>query len=253
MSLGSKIYLWMTRFNTVALTIILVILAFLFIHDRYQIWFYSDHGRLNDGTASDSFGAAARPAMPISGQEMRVPGGTLVSYYFAEDSQNYEWDKGQNITIVDLRDGSSHKLLEDNDPRAIINWELIEKNGENPSMYLGYVAWASTKEQYDQGRADLLISAFPDVKQHTIARNVKYAYLPKVSGNSSIAIIMWPEEDEANYVSFDLKSGEIIEKKKIELPKLEVNFLSLNNGLPEEKFARLDNRTNSAPINSFGF
>ncbi len=243
----------MTRFNTIALTIILVIFVFLFIYDRYQMWFYSDHGRLSDGTASDSFGAAARPAMPISGQEMRVPGGTLVRYYFAEDSQSYEWDKGQNITIVDSRDGSSHKILEDDDPRAIINWELIEKDGENPILYLGYVAWASTKQQYDQGRADLLVSAFPDLKQYTIAKNVKYAYLPKVSGDSSIAIIIWPEEDMANFISFDLKAGKVLEKKAVDLPKLEENFLSLNHGLPQEKFARLDNRNNSAPINSFGF
>lgn len=253
MAWASKIYHWMTRFNTVALSVILTALIVLFIYDRFQHWTYTNDGRLGDGTSSESFGAAAAPATPMSGQEIRTPGGDLVSYYLAEDADSYEWDKGQNISIVNLSNGISYKVLADEDPRAVINWELIEKDGENPIVYVGYVAWAATKEQYDQGRADLLVSAFPNVKQHTLGKNIKYAYLPKVMGDDRMAIIMWPEEDEANFVSFNLETGKTIEKKKIDLPKLKKNFLSMNSGSQKTKFARLGHIRNSAPFNAFGF
>jgi len=247
MSWAGKIYLWMTRFNTIALTGLILFFIGIFIYDRVR---YSS--TLQELTG-DRFGSTNDGMMPFSGQEMKVPGGTFVSYYPVEDAGSYEWDKGQNITIVDVGDGSSHKILSDNDPRAIINWELIEKGGANPRVYLGYVAWAATKIQFDQGRADLLISAFPNIKQHTLAENIKYTYLPKLSGNESVAIIIWPEEDRANFVSFDLTSGEVIEKKEIDLPKMKENFLSLNNGLPDEKFTRFAHHNMAPPSNEFGF
>jgi|GEM_PF-2065913 len=253
MGWASKIYQWMTRFNTVALTFILASIIVFFICDQYRHWTFTSEGRLGNGMSGERYGAAAAPATPMSGQEIRTPGGDLVSYYVAEDAESFEWDEGQNISIVNLSNGNSYKILADDDPRAVLDWQLIRKDGENPIVYVGYVAWAATKEQYDQGRADLLVSALPNVKQYTLGTNIKYAYLPKVMGDESMAIIMWPEEDEANFVSFDLETGMIIERKEIDLPKFKKNFLSMNHGLPVSKFARLDHISNSAPVNVFGY
>jgi hypothetical protein len=59
-----------------------------------------------------------------------------------------------------------------------------------------------------------------------VARNIRYSDLPRIRGDGSVGLLMWPEEDEAYLVAIRLQDGAISERAKVNLPALKEDTLS---------------------------
>ena len=66
--------------------------------------------------------------------------------------------------------------------------------------------------------------------RNLVARNIRYSDLPRVRGDGSVGMLMWPEEGEAYLVAIRLSDGKIIERTKVTLPTLKESALSQGTG-----------------------
>lgn len=126
--------------------------------------------------------------------------------------------RGSNVSLVNLKTGATLTIAPENS--SVVNWEILFAPHSNDRIAVAYTASVSTSEQFKKGRLDLVVGTLPDLKQTTVAKNIVAADLLKVQGDGSMAFVMWPEEQLAMFVTVDLKSGEILSRNQVPLPRI---------------------------------
>ena len=197
---------------------------------------------------ADSYGRKYERTLPYSGQQIETSDGELIAV-MQDDGEPGERTALGGITITNPTSGKFVEVAPDG--TSLVQFELIFDQGDDGKA-VGYLATVATPDQYDQGRQDLIVGALPAMTRNVVARNIRYSDLPRIRGDGSVGMLMWPEEGEAYLMAIRLGDGAIIERTRVKLPTLKRNRLSQGTGsgyilpgrqgVPEE-----------APIAEFGY
>jgi hypothetical protein len=181
------------------------------------------------------FGGKFERTLPYSGQEIETAEGSLIAIFQDNGNVGERVELG-GITITNPNTGESVEVA-GGDMTSVVQFELIFDQG-NDGKVVGYLATIATPDQYDQGRQDLIVGALPALTRNIVARGIRYSDLPRIRGDGSVGLLMWPEEDEAYLVAVRLADGAIIERSKVNLPALKDNQLSQGRGASHFELGR---------------
>ncbi len=127
-------------------------------------------------------------------------------------------EEGTDVSLVNMTSGKSRRIA--GPDQSVVNWEILfHYDGGNNAV--GYTAFVANSEQWKQGRMDLVVGALPSLEQHIVARDVRFVDLPVVHGDGNVALILWREDDQAEFVAIDIATGAIIERKGVTLPAVQ--------------------------------
>ncbi len=223
MTRWERFFLYVQRAASVV--VLLVALAFgamlavqWFEMRRYEREFAGD---------SDQYGGKFERTLPYSGQQIETAGGDLIAI-MEDDGEPGERAEFGGITITNPTTGKFIEVAP-GDSLRVVQFELIFDQGEEGKA-VGYLATIATRAQYEQGRQDLVVGALPTMTRNVVARNIRYSDLPRIRGDGSVGMMLWPEEGEAFLVAIRLEDGAIIERTKVRLPTLRENRLSQGTG-----------------------
>lgn len=190
-----------------------------------------------------------------SGREIETAEGQIVAYE-ADEYMDARAKLGANVSLTNMTTGESIQIAPEG--YSVINWQLLERDGENePRVAVGYLAFIADAEQFEQGRFELVVGTFPTLSRITVAQDILYGDLPTVHGDGSVALIVWAENDQAEFVLIDLASGEIVERRAVPLPRVGDNELSLRESRHifayDRNPVRMGSNVAPAPESEFGF
>ena len=165
-----------------------------------------------------SFGSDAASPVSYTGDELTTRDGKIVLYQTSDEYDGYTAKAGSNATFIDMKTGVSTKVVPPESDELLLNLDLIYDDSAE-EYAVGYLARVGTPADYSEGVIDLVVGRFSDMKQVRIAERVRYADAPTFVLDNSVAVIVWLEQDEANYVVINLASLEVERTKKIPLPE----------------------------------
>lgn len=198
---------------------------------------------------ADAYGGKFERTLPYSGQQIETSDGELIAI-MQDDGEPGERIALGGITITNPTTGKFIEVADDAAPN-VVQFELIYDQGDDGKV-VGYLATVATHEQHEQGRQDLIVGALPAMTRNVAARNIRYSDIPRIRGDGSVGMLMWPEEGEAYLIAIRLGDGAIIERTRVKLPTLKQNRLSQGTGdgyfLPGRQGV-----PNEAPRAAFGY
>jgi hypothetical protein len=207
-------------------SLLVLVFAALAIAMFVQQWFaYHSFDELRGDKGK--FGQKFERTLPYSGQEIETAEGSLIAVFQDNGSAGERKELG-GVTITNPSTGKFIEIASGNSSN-VVQFELIFDQGEDGKV-VGYLATIATKAQYEQGRQDLIVGALPAMTRNVVARNIRYSDLPRIRGDGSVGMLMWPEEGEAYLVAIRLRDGAIIERTKVTLPTLKASTLSQGSG-----------------------
>ena len=195
------------------------------------------------------YGGGFERQLPYSGQEIETAEGSLIAVFQDDGSPGERIELG-GITITDPGSGKQIEIAPEG--AGVVQFELIFDKG-NEGKVVGYLATVATREQFREGRQDLVVGALPALTRTVVARDIRYSDLPRIRGDGSVGLLMWPEEGEAYLVAIRLQDGAIIERTKVKLPRLKQSTLSQGTGSGYFEPGRQSLGDRAAPVASFGF
>lgn len=219
-----KLFLYLGRFNTVAISCAVLALAVFLV----TTWLSEASDRTYRDIGGAAFGTDERDSLEstLSGQEIVTADGVLGAYYHASDEHNRD-DLG-GLTLINPKTGKTLEIGTGAD-ELVIGFDLLFDQ-ENGKTVVGYVARIADPRQYKAGRMNLVVGALPAMNRNVVAHDIYYTDFPVLVGDDAVAAILWTEEEQAEYVSFSLSTGELIERKSIRLPMLRTGHLSMGPG-----------------------
>ena len=188
------------------------------------------------------------------GRDIETVDGAVIAYEANEDL-NFRPERGANVSLTNMETGQSVKIAPDGS--SVLAWHVLDADDieMGSPRALGYVAFVASDAQFDVGRFDLVVGRFADLTPKTVAGDILYGDLPTVHGSQSVAMIMWAEEDQAEFVSIDLATGNVIERRAIDLPRVEENALSFRDpqriGPNRRRIGNMGGDYAPAPISQF--
>lgn len=243
-----RFFKYLGRFNTAVIASLILVFGGMTVWQAYQDWQW----RTEAGESADypGFGRDAPSGLPITGQEIKTANGTVAAYY--QTDENDERFGGAGLTLIDVATGES--LMVGASPNdAVIKFEIIHDQSRDDETAIGYIASVADEEQYRLGRTDFIVGSLTRLSRNVVARDVRYTDLPTVNGNGTIGVLLWPEDDEAQFVAVRLVDGSVIKRTSVPLPAIRENTLSKGPGLPSPEM-RSDAATPAeAPKNVFAF
>ena len=245
MTRSERFFLYVQRAASIVVLLVALAFAGLLVFQwlevrRFERQFAAD---------ADSYGGKYERTLPYSGQQIETSHGDLIAI-LQDDGEPGERAELGGITITNPTTG---KFVEVAPQGAgdVVQFELIFDQGDDGKA-VGYLATVATPEQYEQGRQDLIVGALPAMTRNVVARNIRYSDLPRIRGDGSVGLLMWPEEGEACLIAIRLADGAIIERTRVKMPTLKQNQLSQGRGsgyfLPGRQGVR-----DPAPIAAFGY
>jgi hypothetical protein len=243
-SRGDRIFLVIQRISSSLVLVIAIAVGVMLVDQWIKMREYERESRGDRA----KFGGELERTLPYSGQEIETSDGSLIAI-FQDDGDPGERIERGGITISDPGSGRQIELAPEG--AGVVQFELIFDQGDHGNA-VGYLATIATAEQYRQGRQDLVVGAFPALTRTVAARDIRYSDLPRIRGDGSVGLLMWPEEGEAYLVAIRLSDGAIIERAKVKLPTLKQATLSQGTGAgffaPGRRGVPVE-----APIATFGF
>ena len=187
--------------------------------------------------------------------QIETADGQIIAYE-ADENIGRRAEPGNNVSLTNMTTGESVMIAPEG--HSVINWQLLERGAENvPNLAVGYMAFIANAEQLEAGRFDLIVGTFPTLSRLTVAENILYGDAPTVHGDGSVALIIWAEDDRAEFVSIDLATGVIAERRAVPLPQISENQLSLRESQRIYPYARNPVHSGSdsapAPASAYGF
>jgi hypothetical protein len=232
--------------RTASVLVVLVAIAALAVlaEERFRSW---RDDRTYGGPGS--YGSDFVPQLPYSAQEIETAEGPLIALMEHDETPGERIARG-GITLTNPTSG---KFLEVGDEAApnVVQFELIFDQGDDGKA-VGYLATVASREQFADGRQDLIVGALPAMTRNVVARNIRYSDLPRIRGDGSVGLLMWPEEGEAYLIAIRLGDGAIIERTRVKLPTLKQNRLSQGTGSGYFLLGR-KGVADEAPIAEFGY
>jgi hypothetical protein len=233
--------------RTASIVVLLVAVAFVGILvfqwlevRRYEREFAGD---------ADSYGGKYERTLPYSGQQIETSDGDLIAI-MQDDGQPGKRAELGGITITNPTTGKFVEIAPGG-TSEVVQFELIFDQGDDGKA-VGYLATVATPEQYERGRQDLIVGALPAMTRSLVARNIRYSDLPRIRGDGSVGLLMWPEEGEAYLVAIRLGDGAIIERTRVTLPTLKQDQLSQGPGAGQFALGEQGVRDQS-PVAAFGY
>jgi hypothetical protein len=215
-----RLFHYLMRVNAIGIFLFLAFAGSTIIYQWLESRYFSPR--------QSAWGSDTKHKALYTGQELKTRNGSVISYEVA-DSEGMGRREGGNVSFVNMKTGSSLKVAPENS--SVVNWEILFSPGSNDRVAVAYMAFVSTSEQFKNGRMDLVVGTLPDLQQSTVARNILYGDLPTVQGDGSLAIIMWPDEDTAVFVTVDLTSGKILSRNQVPLPRVGHSMTTEKGGL----------------------
>ena len=168
--------------------------------------------------ADQSYGfALGTHRIDYAGEEIETADGRIVSYRENDRYDSYEAAEGANATFIDMKSGKSRLVLPKNGPQLLFFLSIVYAQ-DDPDIGIGYVARVGTKEDYAQGRIDVVVGRFTDLEQAVLFKNVRFVDSPTGIGTNAIAMIVWSADDDAHYTVVDLQRLTITQSDPVELP-----------------------------------
>ena len=230
-------------------SVLVLLLAIGFLATLAVEWFEFRRYEREFGGDANAYGGKFERTLPYSGQEIETSDGELIAI-MQDDGEAGERVKLGGITITNPTTGKFVEIAPEGSGE-VVQFELIFDQGDDGKV-VGYLATVATPEQYEQGRQDLIVGALPALTRNVVARNIRYSDLPRIRGDGSVGMLMWPEEGEAYLIAIRLSDGAIIERTRVKLPTLKQNQLSQGAGtgffLPGRQ-----GLADEAPIAEFGY
>lgn len=228
------------RFNAIAIFIVLIFVGISAITNLSRERQWRAESASNRESVSPSEGLA------YTGQEITSADGVVIAYE-AADSSGYDPRGGSNVSFTNMKSGETLMIAEGDE--NLVGWDVIYQQGGD-RLAIGYVAKVWTKAQKAEGRMDVIVGTFPELTQHIVAPNVKYADSLQLHGAGTLSMIVWPEEKEAYFTVINMRDGSVKERKKVALPHIEANT---DKSIPDVKISRQPDRKapSQAPLNNF--
>lgn len=243
-----RFFTYLGRFNTVAIALLILVFGGMTAWGAYQDWTWRTEA--GGSAAYPGFGDDAPPGLPITGQEIKTANGTVAAYY--QTDENDERLGGAGLTLIDVATGKSLMVgAAPND--AVIKFEIIHDQSRDDETAIGYIASVADEEQYRLGRTDFIVGSLTNLSRNIVARNVRYTDLPTVNGNGTIGVLLWPEDDQAQFVAVRLSDGAVITRTSVPLPAIRENTLSKGPGRSSLEMRNDVANSAEAPKNVFAF
>lgn len=188
------------------------------------------------------------------GRDIETVDGAIIAYE-ANEELGFQPERGANVSLTNMETGQSVTIAPEES--SVVAWHVLDDDEVEMGSprALGYVAFVADDEQFETGRFDLVVGRFADLTPKTVAENILYGDLPTVHGDQSVAIIVWAEEDQAEFVSIDLATGEIFQRRAVDLPRVEDNALSFRDpqriGPNRKRLRGVDSEFMPAPTAQF--
>jgi hypothetical protein len=217
-----RFFLVVQRISSVLVLLFVVAVLAVLAQERFTSW-RQDRAY----GAPGSYGSDFEPQLPYSAQEIETADGALIALMEHDETPGERIARG-GLTLTNPTTG---KFVEVGDEAApnVVQFELIFEQGEDGKV-VGYLATVASREQFEDGRQDLVVGALPAMTRNVVARNIRYSDLPRIRGDGSVGMLMWPEEGEAYLIAIRLGDGAIIERTRVKLPTLKQNRLSQGTG-----------------------
>jgi hypothetical protein len=149
----------------------------------------------------------------VSGEEYETSQGKVVAYLPNGIGEFPGEVLGSNVSLVHLQSGRTAQVIPPGSSKKVAAWQVLQSN----ERAVAYLARVADTKQFTAKRADIVIGSLPGFQQIVIARNAPYADSPTVYGDT-LAVIVWPDEDEAQLVTVDLKTMQITRTQRVEVP-----------------------------------
>jgi hypothetical protein len=230
-------------------SVLVLLLALGFLATLALNWLEFRRYQREFGGDADTYGGKFERTLPYSGQQIETADGELIAI-MQDDGEPGERIALGGITITNPTTGKFIEVSDDTAPN-VVQFELIYDQGDDGKV-VGYLATVATRDQFEQGRQNLIVGALPAMTRNIVARNIRYSDLPRIRGDGSVGMLMWPEEGEAYLIAIRLGDGAIIGRTRVKLPTLKQNRLSQGTGdgyfLPGRQGV-----PNEAPRAAFGY
>jgi hypothetical protein len=212
-------------------SVLVILVAILFVGMLAQQWLaFREFDQVFEQEFEperQEFGGKFERKLPYSGQEIETAEGSLIAIFQEGETSSERVELG-GITLTNPTTGTAIEVAPDA-AASVVQFELIFDQGDEGKV-VGYLATIATPEQYEQGRMDLVVGALPAMTRNVAVRNIRYSDLPRIRGDGSVGLLMWPEEGEAWLVAIRLEDGAVIERTSVKLPVLRSNDLSQGPG-----------------------
>ncbi|WP_284125752.1 hypothetical protein [Parerythrobacter aestuarii] len=157
------------------------------------------------------------------GEEIETPEGTIVKYRIVpDDAEDLDVD-GENLSLVNMTTGKSRLLLPEGSDQLLFNWTTLEVprrwgDDEVRQVTVAYVALVGTRQDYADGRLDLIIGRFSDLEQVTLAKRLRFVDAANTIDRDTVTLIAWDGPNSAEFLKIRLVDFAIVERAAIELP-----------------------------------
>ncbi len=158
------------------------------------------------------------------GQKLKIVGaqiGTITAYSFGETEGLFPDSGTENATFINMENGLTMDIIEDNDARHIISWTLLQTTQDNQQQAIGYVAMVSAEPDFKNKNGDIVVGVFSEMRRFAIASKIEAMDSPQLIGDDKLSVILWSSDDTANFVTVDLNGGNVLERWPIKLPEAE--------------------------------
>ncbi len=233
------------RTNAVLIFLICVSLLVMVSYALFSEWQRQMHlSQYSD----EEFAAERELEASLMGEELDTPWGMVIGYVEKGASIDFPTYSKNDATFVNMADGKSLRVLSDNDRRKIVNWRLIQDKRDGTEPAIGFIAMLATESDFPKGLADVEIGLFSTMERRQISTKVEALDVPAVFGSEAVSMIIWHGDVDAKFVSVDLTTGNKIDEKPVNLPKLKDATRARN----QREDTREMNEEVGAPRSQFG-
>lgn len=194
----------LSKFNTVALTVVLLMALPLAGYSLLSWLQYSSDYHVSP--------AYPRADNDIGGQ--RIEAGDRILTLYSRTKLNDEFVT--DLRFVDGRNGVATKLGRDAKQEMYGGSVVGVRHREQSDSGYGYYVRAKTGERSGQPTFDVLFLRFSDMKTFTVASDVLAADENELDGKT-FSMVMWDAEDRAKFVLFDAEAGRVLVTKDLEM------------------------------------
>jgi len=215
-------FFYLNRVNAVLFALILIGFAWAFLQSQYGYpsdVIYSEEGQ--------GFGSEREKLNSIIGQDVDTRDGTVVAYY--ESDEQSERKEMAGLVLVNPLINKSLTIASAQD-EYLVDFNFLYDQGDEKRPVIGYIATVTDEAGFEKGEADLIIGALPAMTKTNVAEDVLFLDLPQVRSDGSLAVIMWPNQDQAELVAFRLNDGSVIDRAIITVPRINADTVSQGPG-----------------------
>lgn len=213
--MAERFFFYLHRINAVFLFVLLWFGAIALARE-WMISSAYDDPIYNDGAPYGTPGLDDEAA--YDGEEIELTDGAVVKYVAAGEGDFDIKAFARNVSLTHGVTGQSRLVLAPESEQIVLRFEHIGSNGLGGQPATAYMVLAGTREDYAAGRLDLIVGRLSDLEQRVVAKRIRFVDSPRMIDDNTLAIIVWPAADRAEFWLFDLRTMAKTLSHPVQLP-----------------------------------